>query len=276
MSLSIRALLVSLQCSTKALTTTAIPKARQIAFEKFQFSPNNVCIYPQYFVTREEESGKDTCTYFTMRNVPGDGDCMFLAVALAAASSMGLGGSDDFLELLRATSRETREMVAQVLASDGKLYIGVGNNVDASLLLESAMKLEPSMNTTEDYLAALRKEGRNGGLYGGGPELAVLSNILRRPISIYEADYDRLIQQASTGKLSFNDTETSSEGVFPIVCKGSFGEGVFEDPCLTSIPDSVIGANMPGEYSWRLHILVLDVSPTQKHACVLLPRQICD
>ncbi|VEU43200.1 unnamed protein product [Pseudo-nitzschia multistriata] len=203
-----------------------------------------------------------------MRNVAGDGDCMFLAVALASATSMGLGGSD---KLLRAISIETRDIVAQVLSSTGKLYIGKDNIVDASRLLESATMQEPSTNTTEDYLAALRKEGRSGGLYGGGPELVALSNILRRPISTYEVDQDYLNQQESMGD------DTSSEVFFPIVCKGSFGDGVFEDPCITSIPDSVIVSNIqPGAYSWRLHILVLDASPTEKHACVLLPQQIYD
>jgi len=275
-TLALRGIIVSLQCLalSKALTvTTPSATTHPIRLPDFQFSPNNVCTNPQYFVAREDESHKERCTKFTMRNVPGDGDCMFLAVALAAATSMGLGGND---ELLRGISRETREIVAQVLSSEGKLYIGEGNIVDASTLLEAAVKLEPSTNTTEAYLKALRTEGRNGGLYGGGPELAVLSNVLRRPISIYEADYDRLKHQGNSEKQNSNNTEASSEVLFPIVCKGSFGEGIFEDPCLSSVPDSVFSSTMQlGAYSWRLHILVLDVSATEKHACVLLPQEIC-
>ena len=226
---------------------------------------------------------KPSYNYFTMRNVPGDGDCMFLAVALASLTSMGLGGSD---ELLRRISRETRNVVAQVLSSPtGNLFIGPGkdNVVDASRLLKSAVLQEPTIDTAEEYLEALKKEGREGGLYGGGPELVVLSNILRRPISIYEVDEQRLMEQQQ--KLQNGDFTmetfgnanniTSPEVFFPIVCKGSFGEGIFEDPCLTSIPDSVILANMqPGAYSWRMHILVLNSSPTEKHACVLLPQRI--
>ena len=290
---------------TTALTTTT-QATRTIPFQDFRFAPNNVCVSPQYFVAvrdgdadnNNSNGNSDTTdisnqqnksySYFTMRNVPGDGDCMFLAVALAAATSMGLGGSN---KLLQEISRQTREVVAQVLSSPtGKLFIGPDkdNVVDASRLLQSAVLQEPAINTTEDYLAALRKEGREGGLYGGGPELAVLSNVLRRPISIYEVDETRLKQQqqqqqqqqqhekdCSGENGSTNGNETSSEILFPIVCKGSFGEGVFEDPCLTSIPDSVILANMqPGAYSWRLHILILDASPTERHACVLLPQRI--
>ncbi|KAL3910959.1 MAG: hypothetical protein SGILL_007476 [Bacillariaceae sp.] len=207
-----------------------------------------------------------------MRNVPGDGDCMFLAVALAAATSMGLGGND---ALLRAISRETRQVVAQVLSSeDGNLYIdSKTKEVPASKLLQSAVKQEPNVETVEDYLEALRKEGRDGGLYGGGPELAVLANVLRRPISIYEVDKPRLKQMVddSIGDTSKNSGADSS--VFPIVCKGSFGEGLFEDPCLTSISHSAVLSNMqPGAYNWKVNILVLTVSPGEKHACVLLPQ----
>jgi hypothetical protein len=57
---------------------------------------------------------------FTMRNVPGEGDCMFLAVALSTLAPMGLGGND---VLLKAISRETRQVVASVLQSQGNLVI---------------------------------------------------------------------------------------------------------------------------------------------------------
>ena len=276
--------------TTVAFSANSAPVVRAIPFRDFKYASNNVCISPQYFVEAREAGGDSNSTeigtnsdysYFTMRNVPGDGDCMFLAVALAAATSMGLGGSN---ELLQAISQQTRSIVAQVLsAPTGKLYIGPGkdNVVDAPRLLRSAVLQEPSINTTEEYLEALRMEGRNGGLYGGGPELVVLSNILRRPISIYEVDEERLLEEEQNyQKGDYNETvgssdnEISPEIFYPIVCKGSFGEGVFEDPCLTSVPDSVILSNMqPGAYSWRLHILVLNSSPTEKHACVLLPQE---
>ena len=200
---------------------------------------------------------------------------MFLAVALAAATSMGLGGND---ALLRAISRETRAVVAQVLSSEGTLYIDPKQNeVPASKLLQSAVKQEPGIDTVEEYLEALRKEGRDGGLYGGGPELAVLANVLRRPISIYEVDKPRLKQMVAESKEEGDNEADADASIFPIVCKGSFGEGgIFEDPCLTSIGDSAVLAAsnaQPGAYSWRVNILVLNVAPGEKHACVLLPQQ---
>jgi len=108
----------------------------------------------------------------------------------------------------------------------------------------------------DDYLAQLRLTGREGGLYGGGPELTVLTNVLRRPISIYELD---------TTKATTDDNEQS------IQCQGIFGADIFDDP-LTKVPETaVLNAQPAGAYSWHLHILVVDVG-TEKHACVLLPQ----
>lgn len=209
-----------------------------------------------------------------MRNVPGEGDCMFMAVALATAASMGLGGNDT---LLRAIARETRQVVASVLgntaaAGGGTLVVTGRRLVRASDLLRQASK---ELNIPEsDYLQLLRTEGRDGGLYGGGPELTVLTNVLRRPISIYElllAPDPPNNNNDTNSPLTMNDTKS----VQPIVCKGVFGGGgIFDDPLL-SIPNSAVlqAATRPvGAYSWHLHILVVDASVNEKHACVLLPQ----
>lgn len=223
--------------------------------KKFEFAENGVCIRPAEFVDNSNEQ------VFTMKNVPGEGDCMFLAVALATLASMGLGGND---ALLRAISRETREIVAGILEQrSGNLIIEGKRLVATSTLLQSAAKregLEP-----QEYLRRLRLEGRNGGLYGGGPELTVLCNVLRRPISVYELDDD-----------AEEDITRQS-----VVCKGAFGADLLKDP-LRSLPDAAVlssgAAALPGAYSWHLHILVLDVSKSEKHACVLLPQppKLCE
>lgn len=101
-----------------------------------------------------------------MRNVPGTGDCMFLAVALAAFASMGLGGND---VLLNAMAKETRDVVANVLQNDGNLYINDKSQpsvVPARKLLKQAAA-ELGLTDENEYLEKLRTEGRFGGLYGG-------------------------------------------------------------------------------------------------------------
>ena len=228
----------------------------------FVLAPNGVCLDPPYFA--------DGCQRFIMRNVPGDGDCMFLAVALAAATSIGVGGNN---ALLRAISLETRAVVAQIMNAPGNLHLQGNRIVPAKDLLASASRTEGL--TPQDYLEKLQKEGIEGGLYGGGPELAVLSNILRRPISIYELDNgklskDNVILQGNDD----NDDNDNDDTDCSIQCMGVFGD-IFQDPCATLIPNSaVLSGLQPGAYSWHLHILVLDASPVEKHACVLLPQSV--
>ena len=209
-----------------------------------------------------------------MRNVPGTGDCMFQAVILASLTSMGLGGND---VLLRAISRETRAIVAKILQGPGNLVIEGNRLVPARDLLLSAAKQERV--TPEIYLEKLQLEGREGGLYGGGPELTVLSNVLRRPISIYEVNCGRTMEMTAVSNNNNNNNNNNGEEIpsalssIAIECKGVFGGDRFADPCA-SIPDSAILSGLqPGAYSWHLHILVLDVASTgEKHACVLLPQ----
>jgi hypothetical protein len=187
-----------------------------------------------------------------MRNVPGEGDCMFLAVALATSTSMGLGGND---ALLRAIANETREVVAQVLsAKEGNLHVEGRRLVKASDLLRSAAKKEGIEE--EIYIELLR----NGTLQGGGPELTVLSNVLRRPISVYELSDDD------------NQFDTGVPNVCKIKCVGIFGD-VFMDP-LSEIPSHAILTGLQeGAYSWHIHVLVVDAGHGEKHACALLPKQ---
>uniref|UniRef100_A0A7S4ILX5 OTU domain-containing protein n=1 Tax=Odontella aurita TaxID=265563 RepID=A0A7S4ILX5_9STRA len=248
-------------------------------FRHFAFAPNGVCVRPSTFYAKIHDDGNSSspattttqCKEFAMRNVPGEGDCMFLAVALATATSMGLGGND---ALLRAIAAETRDVVARVLTGSGNLYIEGKRLVPALDLLLSAARGEGV--APDEYLERLRAGGLQGGLQGGGPELTVLSNVLRRPISIYELD-----EQDSRGAPS---TITNADGggcdgladePVAMRCRirevGVFGD-IFRDPCL-AIPDSaVLSGLQPGAYSWHLHILVVDAGAGEKHACALLPQ----
>ena len=221
-------------------------------FQRFTFAPNNVCIKPQHFVaTKEDVIGEFQNLEFTMRNVPGEGDCMFLAVALATSTSMGLGGND---ALLRSIADETRSVVAQVLSSsDGNFHVEGKRIVRASDLLLSAARKEGLER--EAYIKCLRE----GKLQGGGPELTVLSNVLRRPISIYELEWD----------------EEKYQGTVPDMCQlkcmGSFGD-IFKDP-LAEIPNSAVTCGLQqGAYSWHIHILVVDSGAGENHSCALLPK----
>jgi len=140
--------------------------------------------------------------------------------------------------------------------------------VRTSDLLTSASRSEGM--SPDEYLERLKKSGSDGGLYGGGPELTVLSNLLRRPISIYELEDDT----TTTTTTAENNNNTNGESKYcRIKLAGVFGDH-FKDPCL-SIPNSAILSGLqPGAYSWHLHILVVDAG-FEKHACALLPK-FCD
>lgn len=241
----------------------------------WKFAPNGVCVSPSCFVVYVEPDETNAAIpviaqSFTLRNVPGEGDCMFQAVALASFASVGLGGND---VLLRAITRELRSLTASVLEqpsedNDEKYLVVTGSRlVSASRLLASAAHQEGL--SRDDYLAALRREGIDGGLYGGGPELTVLCNILRRPITIYE-----VAETNNNSSQTNGETTDDTESICRIVPKGTFGGARFADP-LAAVPHAAVHALsssiLPGAYSWHLHILVVETP--EKHACVLLPQQ---
>jgi len=266
------------------------------AFQSFIFDETTgICRSPSSFhydplpTDNKDQDSTKLDQYFVLRNVPGDGDCVFHAVLSSVFISMGMLNPDAAFtsnNLMSSMVLEMRNVVANFLTSpDGTLYV---NNkprkrlVRSRDLLVSAAKSEGF--STDEYLAKLRLPGRLGGLYGGGPELTVLSNILRRPISIYHL---------SPSKSNAESCKIDRVGVF--------GEGLYEDPCNT-IPNSVVSnavfftmnrktapddpsqqqqgpkgsaassvLSSPFKCSWHLHILIADASEDEKHACVLLP-----
>ncbi len=108
-------------------------------------------------------------------------------------------------------------------------------------------------------------------MQGGGPELTVLSNVLRRPISIYELDYDWWEAQSKASVDGIDQVKKVPEKC-RLKCVGSFGT-VFRDP-LADIPHSVVLSGLQeGAYSWHIHVLVVESGFGEKHATALLPKQ---
>ena len=279
-------------------------------FRSFEFDPaTGICRRPSSFrydggcgcgVDDDDDGGDDdgsAVQYFVMRNVPGDGDCVFHAVLGAVFVSMGMIDPDAAYYSaggVHSMALEMRKVVANFLSSpEGTLYVTNRPRkriVRCRDLLSSAAKAEGM--SIEEYLSRLRMPGRQGGLYGGGPELTVLSNILRRPISIFH-----LKQQSTTTTTTTTTTGGENDSCRELQRMGVFGEGIFEDSCK-SIPDSVVSnavfftldgrasaqqqqssssstpspiVSSPVKCSWHLHVLIADSGDNEKHACVLLP-----
>jgi hypothetical protein len=300
-------------------------------FTTFQFDSNGICVVPKLFIEerqQQQQTSEHPLRYYTMQNVPGDGDCIFLAVALATVSSMGywnyntmytttgnmhntagvpasnsntsltdLFGTDDLF--LRTVAYNIRNVVADILQTipppnDCRnrtlLHITQTRTISTVNLLQQAsyeLKITPTQ-----YISLLRKEGRHNGLFGGGPELTILSNILRRPITIYEIDYNKTTTTSHTENNSnSNDYSnyidrndniietpiTIDSDAMYIVAKGTFGEGVFHDPLSSCNVDSnnnnQDNTTIIHQISnWHLNVLIVDVSDHTKHACVLYPQ----
>lgn len=223
-----------------------------------------------------------------MRNVPGDGDCMFLAATMGMLYGIGLNLVDTeksdnhyYNTIFQSIAQQTRTTVSRILQStNGTLVIDAKQtSVSAGALLATAVR-EDAMDgipvSKHEYLKHLETPG---GLYGGGPELTVLSNLFRRPISVYELCHSSVPIDNRHGEDSTSRTTTTST-ICPIECKGTFGEGVFVDPldAKTSAvwnPSPIAstgGDNLATVLSsWAVHILVVDVTLHEKHACVLIP-----
>ncbi|KAL7449131.1 hypothetical protein ACHAXS_000187, partial [Conticribra weissflogii] len=229
-----------------------------LPFHRFEFDPSTgICRRPASFRRRlPNPAGRQNREeYFVLRNVPGDGDCVFHAVLSSVFVSMGMlrpdaaassssSSSPPFSSALSAMALEMRRVVANVLSSpDGNLYVGTvpADEHDGQTsarrrrrlvrcrdLLRSASRSEGL--SPEDYLRRLRTRGREGGLHGGGAELTVLSNLLRRPISVYHL---------KGGEGGTGGRGEVKEDVCDIELVGVFGEGLFEDPC-GAVPDGVV------------------------------------
>lgn len=166
-------------------------------------------------------------------------------------------------------AKNIREQVALVLESSPTEPLYIGKNrplVQPVDLLRSATRQE-GLSSTRDYLKLVRTLGRQGGLYGGGPELTVLSNLLQRPIAIYEVATDGNTTTTSSSSIVRN-------GICPIVCRGIFGDGQFDHPPMSNHHHNNkknVMSKDDGLDHWKLHVLVVDASPQEKHACVLIP-----
>jgi hypothetical protein len=228
--------------STSAFSSVILPPR----FLKFE---NGIC-------TRAFTDGERS---FSMRNVQGDGNCMLAAVHLAAEATVlgwkeGRSACPEEAKRLRAT-------IAEILSSEGTLYIEDDRIVSTTALLNSAANQEGL--SPDEYLDKLSLDGPEGGMFCGGPELTVLSNLYRRPISIYELD-DAQFRSMITEK---NTISIGEDTPIPIDKRGTFGLNLFEDPCV-AYPGSAVATSR----EWHIHVLVLDVSAKEKHACVLLPE----
>lgn len=117
-----------------------------------------------------------------IRQVPGDGDCLFHSVTICLSKTEnGTHFCYDNIAELKRSSRLLREQTVDFLASNERsLYFQGDDYVRADEFIEVAAS--PYGCTAEEYCAAMRQES----VWGGGPEVVALCNLLKRPIHMYD------------------------------------------------------------------------------------------
>ena len=118
-------------------------------------------------------------TSFLVKQVPGDGACLFNALA-ECLRLRHCGVHHDYDAVTAAISAWLRETSVEVLTRDEELVADSGSTFTTGQLLR--MVAEHYNTTEEDYCAKMRLQHT----WGGGPEIVALSNYLRTPIHVYD------------------------------------------------------------------------------------------
>lgn len=141
--------------------------------------------HPSFLLQSYEgiDSSEDVKEFY-IRQVPGDGGCLFHALA-ACLSYEVTDKHFDFDSKLRCLSSDLRKLSISVLNSSFCLLIENGVLIQAHDLLQS---VSDHYNLTKDeYL----KKMSHPKAWGGGPEIAAISNILQVPIHVYQLEVVR-------------------------------------------------------------------------------------
>jgi OTU-like cysteine protease len=129
-------------------------------------------------------SVKDSPIKFCVRQVPGDGGCLFHSLAASILYRKDKTHPDYFTSRLRDISSKLRQLSVKVLrtAKDECFFLEGEESMAASQLLEMA-----AMNynmTSDEYLSQMIQPST----WGGGPEIVALANHFKRPIHVYELE----------------------------------------------------------------------------------------
>ena len=120
-----------------------------------------------------------------IRQVPGDGNCLFHSISVALAH--GANGthlemkSPETMEWLYKHSAKLRQLAVDCLEEQRKLLFLQGHEYLRATELVEAAAAQYGISGSE-YCDLMRQES----YWGGGPEIVALCNVLQRPIHVYE------------------------------------------------------------------------------------------
>lgn len=121
----------------------------------------------------------------TIRQVPGDGNCLFHSISVAWAHATNGTHlemrSPDTMEWLYRHSAKLRQLAVDCLEERRKLLFLQGHEFLKATDLVEAAAAQYGISGSE-YCDLMRQES----YWGGGPEIVALCNVLQRPIHVYE------------------------------------------------------------------------------------------
>jgi hypothetical protein len=160
--------LATIESSSRALPPSFLSSTYAVTENEQQFASNN-------FKHKE----------FYIRNVPGDGSCLFHAISVCLRHKL-LRTHGDFDTTCRELSRRLRSLACDVMC--GCLGIDTLFVIEDGVPLITFVELQDLMSekynqSFQDYVSNMR---HNLSAWGGGPEIIAISNYLQCPIHVYE------------------------------------------------------------------------------------------
>ncbi len=120
-----------------------------------------------------------------IRQVPGDGNCLFHSISVAWAHAINGTHlemrSPETMEWLYRHSAKLRQLAVDCLEEQRKLLFLQGHEYLKATDLVEAAAAQYGISGSE-YCDLMRQES----YWGGGPEIVALCNVLQRPIHVYE------------------------------------------------------------------------------------------
>ena len=146
-----------------------------------------------------------------VRQVPGDGSCLFHSLTVCLALAQNGSHHEMVMEPLLYHSDRMRQMAVTCFEEEKErvLFLQGDEKMTCAELLEAVN--EQYDCKPEEYCSKMRKASE----WGGGPEIVVLANLLRRPIHVYELHDGRNSDGSGSEDFKESDLRRAYERIAP-------------------------------------------------------------
>lgn len=158
-----------------------------------------------------------------IRQVPGDGNCLFHSISVGLCHALmqehwDMNSADSLKELYQHSDSLRQKAVDFLRDPNRRLFLQGNDFVKSRELVEVAAQQYGL--TADEYCRDMQQQS----VWGGGPEIVALSNVLKRPIHVYE-----LTNTTKPGVISSSSDENHEEGqIFVLRRMACFGSPRFD------------------------------------------------